>query len=87
MSTFPSPIASPPARAQRAWCEGEMVWVELDDGRRVGVPTNKFPRLRNASKELLAKVRVEARGKALRWDELDEDLLVEGIVAGRFPSG
>ncbi len=64
-----------------------MVWVELADGRHVGVPAAKFPRLRNARAEALAKVRVEARGKALRWEELDEDLTVEGIVAGRFPSG
>jgi hypothetical protein len=62
-----------------------MVWMELEDGRQVGIPASKFPRLRNASEQDLAKVRVEARGKALRWEELDEDLLVEGIVAGRFP--
>ena len=34
--------------------------------------------------ELLAEVRIEARGKALRWRELDEDLTVEGILAGRW---
>ncbi len=70
----------------RAWRERGMVWIELEDGRQVGVPTTKFPRLRSASDHDLAKVRVEARGKALRWEELDEDLLVEGIVAGRFPA-
>jgi len=87
MSTSPSPVVSTPARATRAWCERGMVWIELADGRQVGVPTGKFPRLQNASEQNLAKVRVEARGKALRWEELDEDLLVEGVVAGRFPRG
>jgi hypothetical protein len=43
-----------------------MVWIELADGQQVGVPTGKFPHLRNASEQDLAKVRVEARGKALR---------------------
>jgi len=86
MNTSPSPVASAPARAMRAWYERGMVWIELADGRQIGVPTTKFPRLRNASDHDLAKVRVEARGKALRWEELDEDLLVEGIVAGRFPA-
>lgn len=61
-----------------------MLWIELEDGRQVGVPTDKFPRLRNASEEDLSKVRVEACGTALRWEELDEDLTVDGIVAGRF---
>jgi len=73
--------------AIRAWCERGVVWIELHDSRQIGFPTSKFPRLRNASDQDLAKVRVEARGKALRWEELDEDLLVEGIVAGRFPNG
>lgn len=87
MSTSPSPssVASSSTRAARAWYERGMVWVELQDGRQIGIPTSKFPRLRNASDQDLAKVRVEVRGKALRWEELDEDLLVEGIVAGRFP--
>jgi hypothetical protein len=86
MNTSPSPVASVPVRALRAWCDRRMVWIELADGRQIGFPTTKFPRLRKASDEDLAKVRVEARGKVLRWEELDEDLLVEGIVAGRFPT-
>lgn len=87
MSTSPSTTSAAPVRAARAWCERDMVWMELTDGRQVGIPTSKFPRLRGASMVDLAKVTVEARGKALRWEELDEDLLVEGIVAGRFPNG
>ena len=87
MSTSPRVSPSTHVRAVRAWCDAGMVWVELADGRQVGVPAAMFPRLRNARAEELAKVRVEARGKALRWEELDEDLTVDGIVTGRFPSG
>jgi hypothetical protein len=32
----------------------------------------------------LAEVRLEVGGTALRWESLDEDLTVEGVVAGRF---
>ncbi len=74
--------ASP--RAIRAWARDRKVWIELEDGREVGFPVEKFPRLRRASDELLARVRVEARGRALRWEELDEDITVAGILAGRF---
>ncbi len=70
--------------AVRAWVEGRKVWMELDDGREVGFPADNFTRLRNASPDLLAKVRIEARGQALRWEELDEDLTVAGILAGRW---
>ena len=58
--------------------------VVLADAREITVPLEWFPRLRDATDQLLAKVCIEARGKALRWDELDEDLTVEGILAGRW---
>jgi hypothetical protein len=70
--------------AVRAWTEGRMVFVELHDGRIVGFPANRFRILAAASNDQLAKVQVELNGYALRWEELDEDLTVPGIVAGRF---
>ncbi len=72
------------ARAVRVWVNNRTVWVALEDGRTVGFPAGKFRLLRNATQEALARVKIEARGKALRWDELDEDLTVEGILAGRW---
>ena len=73
-----------PARAVRAWVDRRKVWVELEDGREVGFPAVKFQRLRNADDAQLAKVLIEARGTALRWEELDEDLSINGILAGRW---
>lgn len=73
---------STPVRARRAWYADGTVWIDLEDGRRLGFPASRFPRLRGSGDELLAKVRVEARGRALRWEELDEDLTVEGLLAG-----
>ena len=86
MSTSVSnkPLVPSAARAVRAWVLNRKVWVELEDGREVGFPCDRYRRLRDASDELLARVRVEARGKALRWEELDEDLTVDGILAGRW---
>ena len=72
------------ARAIRAWVKDRTVWVELEDGRQVGFPAEKFRRLHDAENSLLAKVQIEARGRALRWEELDEDLTVDGILAGRW---
>lgn len=85
MSTSGSnPAATQTARAVRAWVEGGKVWVELDDGREVGFPAAKYRRLRDADEGQLSKVRIEARGRALRWEELDEDLSIDGILAGRW---
>ena len=47
-------------------------------------PAYRFSRLRDAPNELLEKVEVEVNGYALRWEELDEDITVPGVVAGRF---
>ena len=61
-----------------------MVFLELTDGRIVGFPANRFRRLRDATTEQLAKATLELNGYALRWEELDEDITVPGVVAGRF---
>lgn len=61
-----------------------MVFVELTDQRVVGFPANRFRLLRDAREPELAQVRLELRGKALRWESLDEDSTVEDVVAGRF---
>ena len=71
-------------RAVRAWVQNRKVWVELEDGREVGFPSDKYRGLRDADEESLSKVKVEARGRALRWEELDEDLSIEGILAARW---
>jgi hypothetical protein len=78
-----TPVAVEPA-AVRAWVVGRTVFTELHDGRIVGFPANRFRLLAAATDEQLAKVRVEVNGYALRWEELDEDITVPGIVAGRF---
>ncbi|HRQ96114.1 MAG TPA: DUF2442 domain-containing protein, partial [Candidatus Accumulibacter phosphatis] len=44
----------------------------------------RFRILCQASDDQLKEVRVEVDGHALRWEELDEDLTVAGVVAGRF---
>jgi hypothetical protein len=61
-----------------------MIYVELTDGRVIGFPADRFKILSAASDDALRKVTVEVNGYALRWEELDEDLTIEGVVAGRF---
>lgn len=79
----PKPELEP--AALRAWTEGRTVFFELHDGRVVGFPASRFRLLARATDEQLAKVTVELNGFALRWEELDEDITVPGVVAGRFP--
>jgi hypothetical protein len=70
--------------AIRAWVEKRTIFVELTDGRIVGFPASRFRLLAAASDEQLDKVTVRLNGYALRWEELDEDITLPGILAGNF---
>jgi hypothetical protein len=56
------------------------LWVELSDGRVIAVPLAWFPRLLHATPEQRAKVELSPMG--LHWEELDEDVSVNGLLAG-----
>ncbi|MBI5640163.1 MAG: DUF2442 domain-containing protein [Nitrospirae bacterium] len=70
--------------AIRAWAENRMIFVELTDGRLIGFPADRFKILKNATDEQLKEVKLRLNGYALRWESLDEDITVPGIVAGNF---
>lgn len=62
--------------------EGEMLWVDLLDGRTLGVPLAYFPRLLRATPEQRAVYEISGGGCGRHWPELDEDILVAGLLAG-----
>ncbi len=57
------------------------MWVELSDGRTLGVPLAWFPRLLHASPD--ERERVELSRVGLHWEALDEDISIAGLLAGR----
>ena len=61
--------------------DDDSMWVELSDGRTLGVPLAWFPRLLRATAEGRAACRISRRG--LHWDALDEDISIAGLLAGR----
>jgi hypothetical protein len=70
--------------ALRAWAEGRRIFIELTDSRIISFPADRFKRLKSASDEQLKQVIVRLNGYALRWEDIDEDITVPGIVAGNF---
>ena len=70
--------------AIRAWTEERMIFIELTDSRIIGFPADRFKRLKEAADDQLKKVKVRLNGFALRWEEIDEDITVPGILAGNF---
>ncbi|EQA37346.1 PF10387 family protein [Leptospira inadai serovar Lyme str. 10] len=61
-----------------------MIYIELSDGRVIGFPADRFKLLKAATESELKEVNLELDGYALRWENLDEDLTVQGILEGRF---
>ena len=60
--------------------------VDLSDGRTISVPLAWYPRLVHGTQEERANWRLIGRGEGIHWPQLDEDISVEGLIAGK-PSG
>jgi hypothetical protein len=60
--------------------------VTLNHGRSISVPLAWFPRLFHASQSERENWRLIGMGQGIHWENLDEDISVEGLLAGR-PSG
>jgi len=70
--------------AIKAWADCRTIYIELTDGRIIGFPASRFKLLKNATDKQLKGVQLRLNGYALRWEELDEDITIPGIVAGNF---
>ena len=73
MNTSPQPTAVRFDDAQ--------MWVELEDGRTLGVPLVWFPRLLRGSATQRADFFLSPSG--IHWEDLNEDISIEGLLAGR----
>jgi hypothetical protein len=60
--------------------------VDLRDGRSILVPLAWFPRLLHSSEQERNNWRLIGKGQGIHWEDIDEDISVEGLLAGR-PSG
>ena len=83
MSTSTSPIETAEARAQRVKLTDDVLIVDLLDGRTIAVPLTWYPRLAHGSEAERAHWRLIGEGEGIHWPDLDEDVSVEGLLAGR----
>jgi hypothetical protein len=60
--------------------------VDLADGRTIAVPLGWYPRLEAATPQERNNWRMIGNGLGIHWQDIDEDIRVEGLLAGR-PSG
>ncbi len=68
--------------ATRVTFDADTLWVDLADGRRLGVPLAYFPRLLRATPAQRKRCVISGGGTGLHWDDLDEDILVSALLLG-----
>ncbi|MEX0843712.1 MAG: DUF2442 domain-containing protein [Balneolaceae bacterium] len=73
-------VKNKPAKATKVWFADQKLIVLLEDGREIAVPLEWFPKLRDASKKQRNNWRFIGGGVGIHWEELDEDLSVEGFL-------
>jgi hypothetical protein len=81
MSTSPSELRS--ALAQQVTVTDDALVIDLVDGRTVSVPLPWYPRLAHGTPTERANWRLIGRGEGIHWPDLDEDISVAGLLAGR----
>lgn len=84
MSTSANDVETP--HAIHVVITDDTLHVELNDGRTLSVPVEWFPRLAHGTSAERSNWRLVGRGQGIHWDDLDEDISVEGLLAGK-PSG
>jgi len=75
-------ISATEARAVKVWTDEENLWIHLADGRQLAVPLAYFPRLLKATPAQRQRFEISGGGAGIHWDELDEDISVEGLLLG-----
>lgn len=65
---------------KKVWFDADNMWVELNDARTIGAPLAWFPRLMDAAPADRERFELSAFG--IHWDDLDEDISIEGLLIG-----
>lgn len=81
MSTLGIEIRVP--TATRVSVTDDALTVDLSDGRTISVPLAWFPRLLHGTESERANWTLIGQGEGIHWPDLDEDISVESLLAGR----
>ncbi|MCP4664442.1 MAG: DUF2442 domain-containing protein [bacterium] len=69
-------------RALSLTFDADNLWLDLADGRKLGVPLAFFPRLLHAQPSQRERYELSGAGTGIHWDELDEDISVKHLLLG-----
>jgi len=63
--------------------QNDSLAVKLADGRTISAPLAWFPRLAHATSAERANWRLIGAGSGIHWPDLDEDISIASLLAGR----
>ena len=69
--------------AQHVSVSEDALTVELEDGRTLSAPLGWYPRLAHAKPEERSRWRLIGQGAGIHWDDIDEDISIEGLLLGK----
>lgn len=69
--------------AQHVTVSDEALTVELEDGRTLSAPLGWYPRLAHSTPAERNRWRLIGQGVGIHWQDLDEDISIEGLLLGR----
>lgn len=69
--------------AERVTVTDDTLTVECSDGRSLSVPLAWFPRLLHATRKERNNWRLIGKGRGIHWSDIDEDVSIEGLLAGK----
>ncbi len=69
--------------AERVVVTDHALTVELGDGRSISAPIGWYPRLAHATQQERDNWRLLAGGQGIHWGDLDEDISIDSLLAGR----
>ncbi|GJL56501.1 MAG: hypothetical protein NPIRA02_36330 [Nitrospirales bacterium] len=79
-SVMPNPVSP---RAEHVTITDDTLSVDLGDGRTIAAPLAWFPRLVHATPDEKHNWRLIGQGEGIHWEDLDEDISIDGLLEGR----
>ncbi len=80
LSILPRRVLEEPTAVTGVRFADGRVYLAMEDGREIGAPLDRFPRLRDATPEQRARWRRVGQGLGIHWPEIDEDLHVAHLL-------
>ncbi len=71
------------ATTEKVTVTAETLVIELSDGRTLSVPLAWYPRLSHGIRAERDNWELIGDGEGIHWPDLDEDISIAGLLAGR----